>query len=273
MAAKAAARPETTADCPRTRVSGAAYPVLLARNNSPSTHAAAAARAADQQPASIIGAALRHWRWPPQQPLAGAARRARPVPHPCLPARLRQVFADERAPMRALFARLSAPSDHTRIAFHGYLAALPARLLVGQHRPPHSEPRSSTRPGRRLVARELESWRLLATGTPNPRIGKLVVTLDTVEEHVTSILGSFGTANPHQGRHAARQLRLVPDPQPAGPGGTFGYRLAAQRSSTQVDSPQLEIRSSGPMPQRTSATAIIQQYAARCASRDRSPRR
>ncbi len=47
-----------------------------------------------------------------------------------------------------------------------------------------------------LTARELEILALLAAGTPNPRIaGELVVTLDTVKNHVSHLLGKLGGAN------------------------------------------------------------------------------
>ncbi len=47
-----------------------------------------------------------------------------------------------------------------------------------------------------LTARELEILALLAAGTPNPRIaGELVVTLDTVKNNVSHLLGKLGAAN------------------------------------------------------------------------------
>jgi DNA-binding NarL/FixJ family response regulator len=47
-----------------------------------------------------------------------------------------------------------------------------------------------------LTARELEILALLAAGIPNPRIaGELVVTLDTVKNHVSHLLGKLGGAN------------------------------------------------------------------------------
>jgi DNA-binding CsgD family transcriptional regulator len=67
-----------------------------------------------------------------------------------------------------------------------------------------------------LTARELEVLALLAAGAPNPRIAEqLVVSLDTVQKHVSHLLGKLGAAN--------RTEAVTRDPQPD-PGGTVVRR-------------------------------------------------
>jgi DNA-binding CsgD family transcriptional regulator len=62
-----------------------------------------------------------------------------------------------------------------------------------------------------LTTRELEVLRLLAAGTPNPRIAEqLVVSLDTVKKHVSHLLGKLGAANRTEAVTRARQLGLIP---------------------------------------------------------------
>jgi LuxR family maltose regulon positive regulatory protein len=61
------------------------------------------------------------------------------------------------------------------------------------------------------TARELEILRLLAAGLRNPRIAaELVVTIDTVKEHVSHILGKLGAANHTEAVTRARELGLIP---------------------------------------------------------------
>jgi LuxR family maltose regulon positive regulatory protein len=62
-----------------------------------------------------------------------------------------------------------------------------------------------------LTARELEVLALLAAGAPNPRIAEqLVVSLDTVQKHVSHLLGKLGAANRTEAVTRARQLGLIP---------------------------------------------------------------
>ena len=62
-----------------------------------------------------------------------------------------------------------------------------------------------------LTSRELEILVLLAAGTPNPRIAaELMVSLDTVEKHVSHLLGKLGAANRTEAVSRARQLGLIP---------------------------------------------------------------
>jgi LuxR family transcriptional regulator, maltose regulon positive regulatory protein len=57
-----------------------------------------------------------------------------------------------------------------------------------------------------LSSRELEVLQLLAAGRPNGAIAEeLVVTLDTVKNHVSHIFGG----QPHPGGHPRRQLGLL----------------------------------------------------------------
>jgi LuxR family maltose regulon positive regulatory protein len=62
-----------------------------------------------------------------------------------------------------------------------------------------------------LTDRELEVLALLAAGTSNSRIAaELVVTLDTVNKHVSHLLGKLGAANRTEAVTRARQLGLLP---------------------------------------------------------------
>ena len=62
-----------------------------------------------------------------------------------------------------------------------------------------------------------------AAGRSNQRIAHdLVVALDTVKKHVTHVLGKLGAANRTEAVARARELGLIPDIPPAGPGNTFG---------------------------------------------------
>ena len=53
--------------------------------------------------------------------------------------------------------------------------------------------------------------RLIAAGRSNRRIAHdLVVALDTVNKHVTQVLGKLGAANRTEAAARARQLALIP---------------------------------------------------------------
>jgi DNA-binding NarL/FixJ family response regulator len=133
------------------------------------------------------------------------------------PRRYIRVFADEGPPMRALLARLIAAQKTGHGAARdvplGCLAAV-LRAFDGKDAAPGAtQDAGAAVPGlvEQLTARELEVLRLLAAGTPNPRIVKeLVVSLDTVKKHVSHILGKLGVANRTEAVTRARQLGLVP---------------------------------------------------------------
>ena len=141
---------------------------------------------------------------------------ARALTLACPPGYLR-VFADEGPPMRALLARLIAAQK----AEHGAAGDVPFGCLAAVLR---AFDRKDVAPGatqdvgaavqglvEQLTARELEVLRLLAAGTPNPRIAtELVVSLDTVKKHVSHILGKLGAANRTEAVARARQLGLIP---------------------------------------------------------------
>jgi LuxR family maltose regulon positive regulatory protein len=128
-----------------------------------------------------------------------------------------RVFADEGPPMRALLARLIAAQK----AHQGAARDVPLGCLAQLVR---AFGREGGAPGARqdaatvvpelveqLTARELDVLRLLAAGTPNPRIAKeLVVSLDTVKKHVSHILAKLGAANRTEAVTRARQLGLFP---------------------------------------------------------------
>jgi LuxR family transcriptional regulator, maltose regulon positive regulatory protein len=62
-----------------------------------------------------------------------------------------------------------------------------------------------------LTDRELEVPGLLAAGRSNRRIAEeLVVTLDTVKEHVSHLLDKLGAANRTEAVARARELGLIP---------------------------------------------------------------
>jgi DNA-binding NarL/FixJ family response regulator len=61
-----------------------------------------------------------------------------------------------------------------------------------------------------LTAREIQVLHLLAVGAPNQRIADdLVVTQDTVNKHVTHVLGKLGASNHTEAATRARQLGLI----------------------------------------------------------------
>jgi LuxR family transcriptional regulator, maltose regulon positive regulatory protein len=63
---------------------------------------------------------------------------------------------------------------------------------------------------------------LIAAGRSNQRIAcGLVVALDTVNKHVTHVLGKLGAANRTEATARARQLGLIPSPHPSRPGSTL----------------------------------------------------
>jgi LuxR family maltose regulon positive regulatory protein len=62
-----------------------------------------------------------------------------------------------------------------------------------------------------LTARELQVLALLAAGRSNLAIaGELFITIDTVKEHVSHLLGKLGTVNRTEAVARARDLGLIP---------------------------------------------------------------
>ncbi len=128
-----------------------------------------------------------------------------------------RVFADEGAPMTALLARLVAAQRNQHAVACGVDLGCLARLLrafgqepavTGARRHAAAAPPGLVEP---LTARELEVLRLVAAGTPNPRIAEqLVVSLDTVKKHVSHLLGKLGAVNRTEAVTRARQLGLIP---------------------------------------------------------------
>ena len=122
-----------------------------------------------------------------------------------------RVFADEGAPMAALFGRLIAAQRSGQAAAGiplGYLAR-----ILRAFRPEHSGPGAAAGPGivEPLTSRELEVLALLAIGRSNQAIaGQLVVTLDTVKKHVSHIMDKLGAANRTEAVTRARELGLIP---------------------------------------------------------------
>ena len=127
-----------------------------------------------------------------------------------------RVFADEGTPMAALLGRLVAAQKTEQAAARGVSLAYLARLFraFGQEPAmPDSGQDAVAVPGlvEQLTAREVEILVLLSAGMPNPRIAQeLVVTLDTVEKHVSHLLGKLGAANRTEAVTRARQLGLIP---------------------------------------------------------------
>jgi LuxR family transcriptional regulator, maltose regulon positive regulatory protein len=126
-----------------------------------------------------------------------------------------RVFVDEGAPMATLLEALTAGSRQRGAAAEVPPAHL-GRLLQALQRAgvpigPRSA-RAAAVPGMLdpLSERELEVLALLAAGRPNQAIAdELVITLDTVERHVTHILDKLGAANRTQAVARARELGLV----------------------------------------------------------------
>ena len=122
-----------------------------------------------------------------------------------------RVFADEGAPMAALFGRLIAAQRSGQAAAGiplGYLAR-----ILRAFSPEHSGPGAAAVPGivEPLTSRELEVLALLAIGRSNQAIaGQLVVTLDTVKKHVSHIMDKLGAANRTEAVTRARELGLIP---------------------------------------------------------------
>jgi LuxR family maltose regulon positive regulatory protein len=128
-----------------------------------------------------------------------------------------RVFADEGAPMAALLGRLVAAQKADHAAARGVPLGCLARLLRAFGEPPAAPDAgrggATAVPGlvEQLTARELDVLRLLAAGTPNPRIAEqLVVSLDTVKKHISHVLGKLGAANRTEAVTRARQLGLIP---------------------------------------------------------------
>ena len=95
----------------------------------------------------------------------------------------------------------------------GWSVQVAARRAAGRER--RRSPSGEKRPGRwqRTAGDlgELEVLRLLAAGRSNRGIAHdLVVALDTVEKHVTHLLGKLGAANGTEAAARARQLGLIP---------------------------------------------------------------
>ena len=62
-----------------------------------------------------------------------------------------------------------------------------------------------------LTSRELEVMAMLAAGKPNQAIAReLVVTVDTVNKHVSHVLGKLGAENRTEAVARARALGLIP---------------------------------------------------------------
>ena len=122
-----------------------------------------------------------------------------------------RVFADEGAPMAALFGRLIAAQRSGQAAAGiplGYLAR-----ILRAFSPEDSGPGAAVVPGivEPLTSRELEVLALLAIGRSNQAIaGQLVVTLDTVKKHVSHIMDKLGAANRTEAVTRARELGLIP---------------------------------------------------------------
>jgi LuxR family transcriptional regulator, maltose regulon positive regulatory protein len=128
-----------------------------------------------------------------------------------------RVFADEGPPMRALLARLIAAQKAQQAAARDVPLGCMAQLVRAFGRedgaPGARQDAATVVPDlvEQLTARELDVLRLLAAGTPNPRIAEhLVVSLDTVKKHVSHVLGKLGAANRTEAVTRARQLGLIP---------------------------------------------------------------
>ena len=88
----------------------------------------------------------------------------------------------------------------------------------------------ATLPRRRAVAGPGRAAdRLRAGGAAAARRGQVrpahrhdLVAPGTVKKHVTHVLGKLGAANRTEAVARARELGLIPDIPPAGPGNTFG---------------------------------------------------
>ena len=125
-----------------------------------------------------------------------------------------RVFADEGAPMAALLGRLIAAQRSGQAASGiplGCLARLQHAFDSEHPVPAHGRATSPQGIVEPLTSRELEVLEMLAAGRPNQAIaGQLVVTLDTVEKHVTHLLDKLGAANRTEAVTRARQLGLIP---------------------------------------------------------------
>jgi len=88
---------------------------------------------------------------------------------------------------------------------------LVARLEEGLAREPvlvYPQPDPARLP---LTDRELQVLAMLAAGTPNQALaGELFISLDTVQKHVSHVLGKLGAANRTEAVARARDLGLLP---------------------------------------------------------------
>jgi LuxR family maltose regulon positive regulatory protein len=118
-----------------------------------------------------------------------------------------RVFTDEGAPMAALLTRLAAAARTG-----GTVAPVPAGHLARVQRSfagPETAPPSGAALIDALTAREAEVLGLMAAGMSNPAIAaQLVVGLDTVEKHVSHILGKLGASNRTEAVTRGRDLGL-----------------------------------------------------------------
>ena len=127
-----------------------------------------------------------------------------------------RVFADEGAPMGALLGKLVA-APRTGLPAAGQVPLDYLGRLVRAFDAAHAGPRPRGQAavavpglGEPLTARELEVLRLLAVGRSNRDVAQeLVVTLDTVKEHVSHVLDKLGAADRTEAVARARQLGLL----------------------------------------------------------------
>jgi LuxR family maltose regulon positive regulatory protein len=124
-----------------------------------------------------------------------------------------RVFADEGAPMGALFGRLAAAGRAGQAEAGGVPADCLARVLEAFGPKPPGPGTRAAAPGltEPLTARELQVLRLLAAGRSNQRIADdLAVALDTTKKHVSHILAKVGAASRTEAVARARELDLIP---------------------------------------------------------------